>query len=78
MKPTENRLSSSQLREVWQAPNLSIQSFFRASGIIENFASHERRIYKFQEKSINLDKIRIAMLGRAEGAGGERAKRLCR
>ena len=47
----------------------------RAGDIIENFASHEKRIYKFQGENINLDKILTAMLSHAEEAGGERAKR---
>jgi len=47
----------------------------RARHIIENFSNHEERIYKFQEKSINLDKILTAMLSHARQAGGERAER---
>jgi len=47
----------------------------RAGGIIESFATHEKRVYEYQGKTVNLDRILAAMLHHAERAGGERSKR---
>lgn len=46
-----------------------------ARGIIESFATHEKRVYEYQEKNINLERVITAMLDYAELAGGDRAKR---
>ena len=46
-----------------------------ARGIIERFATHEKRVYEYQEKNIDLERVITAMLDYAELAGGHRAKR---
>jgi len=43
----------------------------RAGGIIKSFVTHEKRVYEYQGKTINLDGILAAMLHHAERAGGE-------
>jgi len=47
----------------------------RAGGIIESFATHEKRVYEYQGKTVNLDRILAAMLHHSERAGGEHSKR---
>jgi len=46
-----------------------------ARGIIERFATHEKKVYEYQEKNINLERVITAMLDYAELAGGDRAIR---
>jgi hypothetical protein len=63
-------------QSITSSTQLSLEALLiRAGGIIESFAAHKKRVYEYQGKTINLDRILTAMLHHAERAGGERAKR---
>jgi hypothetical protein len=63
-------------QSITSSTQLSLEALLiRAGGIIESFAAHKKRVYEYQGKTINLDRILTAMPHHAERAGGERAKR---